>query len=74
MKTRKSLPNKTRAKLTAKADKGLVDLIYGDQSGFNLSAKVVYAWQKRGERIASSGLERQVAKCLGFYVASVSAV
>ena len=62
------------AKLTAKADKGLIDLIYGDQSGFNLSAKVVYAWQKRGERIASSGLERQVAKCLGFYVASVAAV
>ena len=39
------------AKLTAKADKGLIDLIYGDQSGFNLAAKVVYAWQKRGERI-----------------------
>ncbi|MEO8072618.1 MAG: IS630 family transposase [Acidobacteriota bacterium] len=39
------------AKLTAKADKGLIDLIYGDQSGFNLYAKVAYAWQKRGEPI-----------------------
>ncbi len=39
------------AKLTAKADKGLIDLVYGDQSGFNLYAKVAYAWQRRGERI-----------------------
>ncbi len=38
-------------KLTKKADQGLIDLVYGDQSGFNLAAKVVYAWQKRGERI-----------------------
>jgi len=39
------------AELTAKADKGLLDLVYSDQSGFNLYAKVAYAWQKRGERI-----------------------
>jgi transposase len=38
-------------KLTGKADKGLIDLVYFDGSGFNLWAKVVYAWQKRGERI-----------------------
>ena len=38
-------------KLTRKADKGLIDLVYFDGSGFNLYAKVVYAWQKRGERI-----------------------
>ena len=38
-------------RLTKKADKGLIDLVYGDQSGFNLGAKVVYAWQKRRERI-----------------------
>ena len=38
-------------KLTKKADQGLIDLVYADQSGFNLAAKVVYAWQKRGERI-----------------------
>jgi transposase len=38
-------------KLTKKADQGRIDLVYGDQSGFNLGAKVVYAWQKRGERI-----------------------
>jgi hypothetical protein len=31
-------------RLTKKADKGLIDLVYGDQSGFNLAAKVVYAW------------------------------
>jgi transposase len=38
-------------RLTKRADKGLIDLVYGDQSGFNLYAKVAYAWQKRGERI-----------------------
>jgi transposase len=40
------------AKLTKKADAGKIDLVYFDQSGFNLWAKVVYAWQKRGERIS----------------------
>ena len=40
------------AELTEKADKGQIDLVYFDQSGFNLSAKVVYAWQKRGTRIS----------------------
>jgi len=62
------------AQLTAKADQGLIDLVYGDQSGFNLCAKVVYAWQKRGERARDSGVKRQVTKCVGFDVASVSAV
>ena len=47
----KEIARQDLAKLTAKADKGLIDLIYGDQSGFNLYAKVAYAWQKRGERI-----------------------
>ncbi len=39
------------AQLTKKADQEKMDLVYFDQSGFNLWAKVVYAWQKRGERI-----------------------
>jgi transposase len=39
------------AKLVKKEESGLIDLVYGDQAGFNLAAKVVYAWQKRGERI-----------------------
>ncbi len=53
-------------RLTKKADRGLIDLVYGDQSGFNLGAKVVDAWQKRGERIvipASRGASQNV---LGF--------
>jgi len=62
------------AELTRKADKGWLDLAYFDCSGFNLWAKVVYAWQKRGERIASSGLKRQVKQCSRLYVASVSEV
>ena len=39
------------AKLTKKADQRLIDLVYGDQAGFNLEVKVGYAWQKRGERL-----------------------
>ncbi len=54
------------ARLSEQADAGLIDLVYGDQSGFNLAAKVVYAWQKRGERISipvSKGISQNV---LGF--------
>jgi hypothetical protein len=40
------------AELTRRADKQEIELAYFDQSGFNLWAKVVYAWQKRGERIS----------------------
>jgi hypothetical protein len=39
------------AKLTRKADQDLLDLVYFDGSAFNLWAKVVYARQKRGERL-----------------------
>ena len=54
------------SELTQKADKDEIDLVYFDGSGFNLWAKVVYAWQKRGERITvpvSKGTSNNV---LGF--------
>lgn len=54
------------AELTEKADKGLIDLVYSDQSGFNLSAKVVYAWQKRGERITVPVTRGKSQTVLGF--------
>jgi len=54
------------ASLTAKADKGLIDLVYGDQSGFNLFAKVAYAWQKRGERIVIPVSKGKSQNVLGF--------
>lgn len=54
------------AELTKKADEGLIDLVYGDQSGFNLSAKVVYAWQKRGERIVIPVSKGKSQNVLGF--------
>ncbi len=54
------------AKLTKKADQGLIDLVYGDQSGFNLYAKVVYAWQKRGERIVIPVSKGKSQNVLGF--------
>ena len=54
------------AELTEKADQGLLDLVYFDQAGFNLWAKVVYAWQKRGERITVPVAKGKAQKVLGF--------
>lgn len=53
-------------KLTKKADQGLTDLVYADQSGFNLAAKVVCAWQKRGERIVIPVAKSESQNVLGF--------
>jgi len=49
---RRNLLVKTRAELSKKAEAKEIELVYFDQSGFNLWAKVVYARQKRGERIS----------------------
>jgi len=54
------------AELTKKADQGLLDLVYFDGSGFNLSAKVVDAWQKRGERIVIPVTRGKSQNVLGF--------
>jgi transposase len=54
------------AELTKKADQGLLDLVYFDGSGFNLSAKVVYAWQKRGARIVIPVMRGTSQNVLGF--------
>ncbi|MCY7348518.1 MAG: IS630 family transposase [Pyrinomonadaceae bacterium] len=54
------------AELTKKADQGLLDLVYFDGSGFNLSAKVVYAWQKRGARIVVPVMRGTSQNVLGF--------
>jgi transposase len=54
------------AELTAKAEQGLIDLVYFDGSGFNLWAKVVYAWQKRGERITIPVTRGKSQNVLGF--------
>ena len=54
------------AELTAKADQGRLDLVYFDGSGFNLSAKVVYAWQKRGARIVIPVMRGTSQNVLGF--------
>ena len=62
------------AKLTKKADKGLIDLVYFDGSGFNLWAKVVYAWQKRGERIVIPVTKGKSQNVLGFMLRSVSKI
>ncbi len=54
------------AELTKKADQGLLDLVYFDCSGFNLWAKVVYAWQKRGRRIVIPVSKGKSQNVLGF--------
>ena len=54
------------AKLTDKAAQGLLDLLYFDQSGFNLWAKVAYVWQKRGERIVLPVSRGKAQNVLGF--------
>lgn len=54
------------AELTRKADQDLIDLVYFDGSGFNLWAKVVYAWQKRGERITVPVTKGKSKNVLGF--------
>lgn len=54
------------AQLTRQADEGLLDLVYFDGSGFNLSAKVVYAWQKRGARIVVPVSTGKAQNVLGF--------
>jgi transposase len=43
-----------------------LDLVYFDGSGFNLWAKVVYAWQKRGERICLPVTRGKSQNVLGF--------
>ena len=52
--------------LTERASEGEIDLVYFDQSGFNLWAKVVYAWQKRGERIEVPVRKARQQNVLGF--------
>ena len=54
------------AQLSGKADQGLIDLVYFDGTGFNLWAKVVYAWQKRGERITLPVMKGKSQNVLGF--------
>ena len=54
------------AQLTKQAERELIDLVYFDQSSFNLWAKVVYAWQKRGERIAIPASRGKSNNVLGF--------
>ncbi|MDQ3181849.1 MAG: hypothetical protein M3Q33_15200 [Acidobacteriota bacterium] len=71
---RKSLLTATLVELTKKADQGLIDLVYFDQSGFNLWAKVVYAWQKRGERIVIPVSKGKSQNVLGFMLRSVSKI
>lgn len=54
------------AHLSKKADQRKLDLVYCDGSGFNLWAKVVYAWQRKGERITIPVTRGKSQNVLGF--------
>lgn len=73
-KTDEEFAKQDLAELTRKADKDEIDLVYFDQSGFNLWAKVVYAWQKRGERISVSVSKGTSNNVLGFMLRSLPKV
>lgn len=60
--------------LTAKADQEEIDLVYFDGSGFNLWAKVVYAWQRKGERLTIPVTRGKSQNVLGFMLRSVSKI
>lgn len=60
--------------LTAKADQEKIELVYFDGSGFNLWAKVVYAWQRKGERITIPVTRGKSQNVLGNMPASVSKI
>ena len=60
--------------LTGRADQEQIDLVYFDGSGFNLWAKVVYAWQRKGERITIPVTKGKSQNVLGNMLASVSKV
>ena len=52
--------------LLERAFGGEMDLIYFDQAGFNLWAKIVYAWQQRGKRTIVPVMKGRLQNVLGF--------
>lgn len=52
--------------LLERAFGGELDVIYFDGAGFNLWAKIVYAWQKRGERTVVPVMKGRLQNVLGF--------
>ena len=62
----KEVARQDLAELTAGADQGKLDLVYFDGSGFNLWAKAVYAWQRRGERLTVPVTRGKSQNVLGF--------
>lgn len=54
------------ASLKVLEDKGVIDLYYCDESGFNLVPNVPYGWQKVGETICLSSARSPAYNVLGF--------
>jgi len=52
--------------LKAQEDQGLIDLYYGDESGFALRPVVPYAWQPVGERLEVEQTGGRAINVLGF--------
>ncbi len=62
----KAVARQELEKLIVRARGAEIDLVYFDQSGFNLWTKTVYAWQKRGERIVVPVTRGRLQNVLGF--------
>ena len=69
-----AINRRAHTELTKKADANELDLVYFDGSGFNLWAKVVYAWQKRGMRITVPVTKGKSQNVLGNMLASLPKV
>lgn len=52
--------------LIAEDQEGIIDLRYFDESGFCLVPYIPYAWQEKGETIASESIPSKRLNVLGF--------
>ena len=60
------------AELHTLEKQGHIDLYYGDESGFCLTSALPYAWQFRGEQVATLPRHSQRFNVLGFYNATTN--
>jgi hypothetical protein len=53
--------------LESLADRGYLDLFYYDESHFNLTPNIPYAWQKKGQTIKLACAKSKSFNVAGFY-------
>lgn len=60
--------------LQALEKEGVIDLFYGDESGFCLTPAIPYGWQLPGEHVATQPRHRQRFNVLGLFNATTNAL